>query len=32
MSNMKIDTVTKSGVGANSETVQRFGRFLSGMV
>jgi mannitol PTS system EIICBA or EIICB component len=32
MLNIKTEAVTKSGVGANSETVQRFGRFLSGMV
>jgi mannitol-specific phosphotransferase system IIBC component len=29
---MKIETNVKSGVGASSEIVQIFGRFLSGMV
>ena len=32
MSNMKIEANTKSNVKVGSEAVQRFGRFLSGMV
>jgi PTS system mannitol-specific IIC component len=32
MSNMKLETNVKGNAGVNSEAIQRFGRFLSGMV